>query len=358
MHEANQSQFETINLCPLCGGQGADLLFWNYDRLYELPGKFGTYACRRCGLIRLSPRPKPSAMGAYYPEEYAAYNHHFFSPEGRSGGASFLRRLVRRSVFARMGYATGPLHNLHKLLGLVTVPMFQKRATYGYGDIIPKFVPNGRVLEVGCGDGRFLAILKHHGWWVQGIDLSPIAAQRAKDEFDIDVFVGQVEHAKFEPGIFDHIHLSHVLEHFYDPVETLRQLKTLLKATGTMFIEVPNAGGAEAEIAGQLWYGWDAPRHLFMFDPSILTNAVETAGLHVIKLQTVPCHTFEWAITFKKEEELGVVSDTRPVILTEEETFEVRNKIDQAEAIYASDQNKGERILCWIGQTGTSGKCK
>lgn len=350
------SEFEAVNICPLCKGLNADLLFWNYDRLYKLPGKFGTYTCRGCGLIRISPRPIASVMSEYYPEEYAAYNHSFVAPEGRGGWTSFARRIIRHSVFARMGYDTGSMNTFHRLLGMGTYRAFVNRATYGYGEIIPRFIPNGRVLEVGCGDGRFLAILKHLGWEVQGIDLSPVAARRAKKDFDIDVFVGQVDQADFGDRMFDHIRLSHVLEHFYDPVETLRQLKALLKPGGTIFIEVPNAAGAEAEIVGQQWYGWDAPRHLFMFDPSTLSSVIETAGLNVTRLETLPCHTFEWAVTFQKEEERGSLLSERPAELTAAESAEIRKKTERAKAIYAADRRRGERILCWVRDDSSGDK--
>ncbi len=50
-------QTEEVKICPLCGEDKAKFLFWNFDRMYRLPGKFATLQCERCGLIRLSPRP-------------------------------------------------------------------------------------------------------------------------------------------------------------------------------------------------------------------------------------------------------------------------------------------------------------
>ena len=59
--------------CDFCGSGQADLLLTGPDRLHHLPGQFGVVACRRCGLVRTSPRPTLESLAAAYPEQYAPH---------------------------------------------------------------------------------------------------------------------------------------------------------------------------------------------------------------------------------------------------------------------------------------------
>ncbi len=294
---------ETVENFPLCSHSKQKFLFWTYDRLYRLPGKFGEFICEQCNLIRLSPRPTVDTIGFYYPEDYGAYRKptvlmHSVATTYRDR----LRDSVRNTVLSSQGYDTGKLSRWQKLFRPLLTKLFHKGATYGYGDLFPSYITGGKALEVGCGNGTFLNILKRYGWNVVGVDLSPHAAQAAKELFDIDVFTGQLEDAPFPENSFDYIHLSHVVEHFYDPLEAMKKVRTLLKPGGTVYIEVPNAEGIGAQMSKEYWYGWDAPRHLFMFTPETLKNTVNEAGLSITKLRTRVWDSFPWADTYIREE--------------------------------------------------------
>lgn len=70
---------ENVEKCPLCSSHEEEFFFWNYDRLYRLPGKFGTVICKQYQLIRLFPRPTVESINQYYPEDYGAYRKPTFS---------------------------------------------------------------------------------------------------------------------------------------------------------------------------------------------------------------------------------------------------------------------------------------
>ncbi len=305
---------EVVDTCPLCKRSESEFLFWNFDRRYRLPGKFGTISCRGCGLVRISPRPTVESIGLYYPDDYGAYEGSPYTMETMRPGDRFgLRDAVRSSVLAHLGYFGDDIKIWQKALGPMFTRIFNKKATYGFTSF-PRFVKDGRALEVGCGNGRFLSYLKHHGWNVQGIDLSPYAKDRAKELFDIDVFLGQVEDAPFENDTFDYIHLSHVVEHFFDPVSSMQKIKDLLKPGGTVYVEVPNADAISAQISGEYWYGWDAPRHLFTFSQSTLTRMLTDIGLSITKTETTMWDSFDWAMTYLYEEKAGEALEIRPMI--------------------------------------------
>lgn len=338
---------EKVEQCPLCGKHEEKFLFWNYDRLYRLPGKFGTVLCKQCQLIRLSPRPTVEAIGAYYPEDYGAYRKPTFSIDLVKGkNESGLRNSIRKSVLSDLGYDTGELKTWEKLLRPVFTKLFYKRATYGYGDLFPRHVKNGKALEIGCGNAAYLSYLKYHGWDVVGLDLSSHSAKAAKENFDIDVFVGQVENAPFPNESFDYIHLSHVVEHFYDPLESMKKVYDLLKPGGIIYVEVPNAEGISAKMSGEYWYGWDAPRHLYMFTPETLKLTLTKAGFEFVKMKSALWDSFSWESTYKYEEKSGEKLEVRPSI-EQSDSLKIKKQLLEAKVKHFFKPLDGDFISCW-----------
>jgi len=346
------SQLEVVETCPICGSDSSTFLWVNYDRLYHLPGKFPTVMCDGCSLVRISPRPNVDAISLYYPESYGAYTSEFSIRTVAASNKLGFRNAVRASVLYGLGYKTNELSFWQKALSPIFTKFFYKQATYGYGDRFPKFVKDGNALEVGCGNGSYLSYLKHHGWNVQGLDLSEHAAKQARDLFDIDVRVGQLENVTFDPDSFDYIHLSHVVEHFYDPMAALRMVFRLLKPGGTVYIEVPNAEGAGANISGSYWYGWDAPRHLFTFNIKNLRLAIENASLSVIQMNTFLWNSFAWAETYENEFLSGEMLQNRP----SEESEISQNNWTKAKARFRDDPFAGDIISCWATKPLTEEK--
>lgn len=341
------NEMERVEICPLCSSRKAEFMFWNYDRLYRLPGKFGTYRCAKCSLIRISPRPTTDTIGEYYPKHYGAYSKPTFSIDHvKNRNGRVLKNWIRNSVLADRGYHPKNGRRVSPLVSRILRNFFYEQATYGYGDRIPMFVPDGQALEIGCGNAAYLSYLKFHGWNVQGLDLSPHSAKAAKDNFDIDVHVGELEGAPFSSSQFDYVHLSHVVEHFFNPHQSMRRVHEVLKPGGNIYVEVPNAAGVGAEISGEFWYGWDAPRHLFMFTPETLMKLLHSVGFTVLNMSTIICDTSMWDIVYREEDETGVMRENRPQLKGSEP--EVAKKIvRRSQYEYAKDPLRGDFLSCW-----------
>ena len=102
--------------------------------------------------------------------------------------------------------------------------------------------PLGRVLDVGCGEGRTGKSLRAAGaTWISGVELDPGPAAAAAAAYD-QVFVGPVE-SELDglSGPFDTILLYDVLEHLLDPWELLRRLHGLAATGARVQVSVPNA---------------------------------------------------------------------------------------------------------------------
>ncbi|MBL0241377.1 MAG: class I SAM-dependent methyltransferase [Chloracidobacterium sp.] len=268
----------------------------------DLPGQFANVRCCQCGLIRLSPRPTSEKLGSFYPNDtYYSYGQNSVSQE-----TDFpIKQDIRRSVIASFGY---PLRINSKLVTLVRPIInrfFLRRAAYGFGKRFPKYVPNGRALDIGCGSGVFLSILKQYGWNVRGLELKHAAADAAKEKFGIDVSVGDLADANFEEESFDYISFNHSLEHLPNIIEVLGQVKKLLKPDGLLYVEVPNANSLSQRISGKYWLHWDVPRHLYSFTPKTLKSLMRKTGFQDLKIETFRADFYLSDLRYRREEDLG-----------------------------------------------------
>jgi 2-polyprenyl-3-methyl-5-hydroxy-6-metoxy-1,4-benzoquinol methylase len=129
-----------------------------------------------------------------------------------------------------------------------------------------KYFPSnvrGKLLDVGCGDGRFLRHAKEQGFEVWGIDFDKKSVENVKRNLGIDtVFTMSLEefyeYAKEKNLKFDVITFFEVLEHQDKPREFLEMVKGLLKEGGYIAGSVPNRERLFAEIDWK-YYDWDYP---------------------------------------------------------------------------------------------------
>ena len=69
----------------------------------------------------------------------------------------------------------------------------------------------GKLLDVGCGVGHFLATAERRGWTVQGLDIAPQAREAARTSYGLDVQVGTLVSVSLHHGTFDVLTLWDVI---------------------------------------------------------------------------------------------------------------------------------------------------
>jgi SAM-dependent methyltransferase len=346
---AKAVETEEVTSCPLCGSDEGVLLFWCVDRMNQLPGRFRNIRCGECGLIRLSTRPKLEHLGAYYPDnQYYSYSQ---VSTIDNNGTNSVKEDIRNSVIGSFGYPVEAKSKLVRLLSPLTNELFKKRATFGFGNRFPRYVKNGRALDIGCGSGVFLSVLKRYGWEVEGVELKDVAAKVAKEKNDINVFVGNLIEARFEESTFDFVSFNHSLEHIPNIVEILAEVKRILKPGGIIYIEVPNVASLSQRISGEYWLHWDAPRHLYSFSPSTLKKLMIKVGFSDIKIETFRADFYLHDLKYKREEELGYQ-------LSREQSLPLRDRIWASFLRYATnvfylfDGGSGDFISCFAQKEG------
>lgn len=140
---------------------------------------------------------------------------------------------------------------------------------------LTSFVRKGRVLDIGCGSGRFLLALRHSGWDVAGLELNDDTATSARNVHGLMV---ETSLGAFTDNSFDLITITHVLEHIREPRQMLRDCQRLLKPGGVIAVAVPNIESWQAYLTKGYWFHLDLPRHLWHFSEKWLSNELADSG--------------------------------------------------------------------------------
>ncbi len=153
---------------------------------------------------------------------------------------------------------------------------------------IRRYVPGGRILDVGCNAGFFLRLGRGQGWDLYGVDPSPTLSALAREQFGLNVQEAFLEQADYPEGFFDVVTLSDVFEHLWQPRAMLAAIRRVLRPDGLLYIKVPNgafnilkwrlARLARAERSFDLF---DAIEHVVHYTEGTLRTMLEGAGFRV-----------------------------------------------------------------------------
>ena len=146
---------------------------------------------------------------------------------------------------------------------------------------------DGLIIDVGCGGGLFLGMLKQRGadrkHKLAGVDFSIDAARVATTHAGVPTVCGRLTEAPFPPESCAAITMFHVLEHLYDPAAYLQAAHRLLRPDGRLVVQVPNAACWQFLLLGERWNGIDVPRHLIDFRQSDLDAMLDRCGFEVLR---------------------------------------------------------------------------
>ena len=167
------------------------------------------------------------------------------------------------------------------------------------------FIPTdvSRMLEIGCGNGAFGALLKRsRDVEVTGVEAFPDAAERAREVLD-QVLGSNVEVDELElpQGYFDCITYNDVLEHLRDPWMTVSRLSCFLRPGGYVVSSIPNVRYFDVFkdlLVNKEWVYQDEGvldrTHLRFFTEKSIPRMFEETGYEVLQLQGIHGRRFPW----------------------------------------------------------------
>jgi SAM-dependent methyltransferase len=154
----------------------------------------------------------------------------------------------------------------------------------------------GRMLDVGCGTGLFLAVARRRGWEPHGIDACAEATRHAREHFGLEVWEGEFRDLAAAGRRFDAITAWDVIEHSREPVALLRAARGCLAPGGIVGLSTPNQRSILDLVAGAIYRltggRVTAPlakfyieQHFLYYTPATLADSLARAGLALVALR-------------------------------------------------------------------------
>jgi len=247
----------TILECIVCRSRRLHYLFSVSD--------YRIVRCDDCGLLLTNPQPSATELARIYTADY------FLGSTTDNG-----RRII------------------HEL---------KQQTADLYLDLLDRYgaTNNGRLLEIGCGEGDFLLRANKRGFTVTGVEYSEHACAVARQKLSIqrgwDVICGEIDDVPGE-AIYDVCVLSDVIEHVRNPRALLERVHGLLRPGGTILIATPSLNSWSARLLRYKWMEFKI-EHLFYFNSSTLqtllidcgfAKVIERKGVKVLNLDYIAGH--------------------------------------------------------------------
>lgn len=239
-----------FSACPACRSVRS-------RRIFEVTTirRYAIDQCKTCGLAYSTPRPTAKDLDEFYTSTY--FSH------------------TQQDNFGYADYRGMAEYNAKRMWGQLKK----------YHDLSQ--LPSKTLLDVGCATGGFLAsAAEEPDWTCTGVELSEEAVKVAREEYNLEVYRGDLEAPELQGRSFGLITMWHVLEHLIDPLAELERVTKLLQPGGLLFVELPSWSGMGRRIRGQAWKQIKPPEHINYFTPASLEKVVQRAGLRAIRTST------------------------------------------------------------------------
>jgi len=260
------------SICGFCKSTNSKILYKTFD-IFE--NNYTINKCNDCNAYFLAPRPSSERLAQAYDSSYYGEKEEKFSSA-----------LVEKIL-----------------------DYFRSERSWK----LSQYLNNGaKVLDVGCGNGRFLKyLLKYGEYELYGTEMEGNSAKRALKISEINLKIGSLEQNDFSENYFDAITLFHVFEHLTKPKQVLETIARIIKPRGIAVFSFPNITSFQARVFKGKWLHLDPPHHLFFFAPKDFINIMQNYGFEVVKK-----HYFSL-----EQNPFGAVQSTLNLITNKREVF-------------------------------------
>ncbi|HKD69102.1 MAG TPA: class I SAM-dependent methyltransferase [Candidatus Binataceae bacterium] len=134
-----------------------------------------------------------------------------------------------------------------------------------------------RMLEIGCADGKFLAMARRYGFDVSGVEMSETMRERCRRDLGCPVYAS-IEELPSSTRPFDCVVAFEVIEHTADPIAFTNQVRELTAPAGLLALSTPNFECDTAVRTPHEFMHFSPPAHVCYFTAATLSACVEKAG--------------------------------------------------------------------------------
>lgn len=202
-------------------------------------------------------------------------------------------------------------------------------------NLINSYQPSkGLILDIGAGTGDFLSVAKKDGWKTVGIEPSEKAKEIAKNKG-----VSFVENtSELESNSFDVISMWHVLEHVPNLDEQIKELKRLLKPSGTLIVAVPNFKSFDAKHYGNFWAAYDVPIHFWHFSKTAIQKLFAKENMKLEKVLPMKFDSFYVSLLSEKYK-TGKMNYLKAFFIGLQSNWKAKQKMEYSSHIYILKNN-------------------
>ena len=254
MEKPKNKLLELVSVkCCVCDSDDAGKIGVGSDFEYRTSDdQFDVMQCNLCGLVYLNPRPSVSEFEKIYPSNYHAFD---FSEEDFGIVYKIRSRLEAKRVLSWC-----------------------------------RDLPDeAKILDVGCGDGFHLELLRKYGnktWHLEGVDIDGRAVEMAKKR-NLNVHHGTIKSLNLAKNGYDFIFTVQTIEHVESPDLFLTAIKKSLKPNGKLVVVTDNTDSYDFRLFKKShWGGYHFPRHWNLFNRKSLRKLAEKVGLETEKITT------------------------------------------------------------------------
>jgi SAM-dependent methyltransferase len=233
--------------CSLCESKNFTLVSEGDRYGFDLKKQF----CNQCGLIQTYP-----ALSREFHEEF--YSYHYRPLYLKSDTVDYEDVIKEQNDKAK------------------------KYLDYFFNNGLSEKLADFSIIEIGCSSGGTINALKTAVKSVQGCDLDVEAIKFAKNKFKLNVEVGMYPSSLPDgPKLFI---LSHMLEHVFNPLETLRGIRLIMSPGDYLFVAVPGLNGVSKGDYKNDLRRYFHIAHVTDFSATTLTNVANHAGFKSINI--------------------------------------------------------------------------
>lgn len=150
------------------------------------------------------------------------------------------------------------------------VELDRKKFHYGL-EIVEKYAPQGKLLDIGCGPGISLDVAKKRGWQIEGVEFNEWCVKRLRQS-GILIHDKPLEVIHLPANTYQCVALWTVLEHIQSPRNLIREIHRILAPGGALLILVPNIDSLAARMLHEKCATFSGDSHINFFNAETLSR--------------------------------------------------------------------------------------